>query len=321
LEALTSKTWHGWLGAGLFALALAGSLAGVPWLQRWFYQFAWWGYICVADACIQKKSGNSLIMDRQATMALLCLVSAAFWFGWEMVNLRLQDWFYVGVPYRLWERWLGAFVAYATVLPGVFETYELLRVLGLRWGQGVRPIPATRAWYPWFLGVGAIMLLLPMAYPYVFFPLVWGALVFLLEPLNHFYGVSSLMRRWEQGDLSPFLGLLLAGLVCGGFWESWNWLAGARWEYHLPYLSQPRIFAMPLAGYLGFPPFAVECYVFFASISILRGGRGWEAADYQRRLFRPIPGWLGWLLVLGAVAYGLWMCSMIDAYLVKGWAP
>jgi len=319
LKSGSSKTWHAWLGVGLFAFALAGSLSGVGWIRVWFYQFAWWGYICIADACIQNKSKNSLIINRWPTFVLLCLVSAVFWFGWEMVNLRLQNWFYIGVPPRLWERWLSAWVAYATVLPGIFETYELMRAYVPAWGRRVRPIPATRAWYPWFLGVGALMLVLPMAYPKLFFPLVWGSLVFLLEPLNHFYGVSSLMRRWERGDLSPFVRLLLAGLVCGIFWESWNWLAGARWTYNIPYLNEPKLFAMPLAGYLGFAPFAVECYVFFASISILRGGRGWESTDYRRRRFHAIPAALGWLLILGGLAYGLWMCSMIDAHLVKGW--
>ena len=302
------------------AMAVAGSLAEVAWLQVWFYQIMWWGYICITDACIQHKSKNSLIINRGPTLALLCLASAAFWFGWEMVNLRLQNWLYVGVPPCRTERWISASVAYATVLPGIFETYELLKVYGLSWGSRVRPIPATRAWYPWFWGVGALMLIFPMAYPTVFFPLVWGSLVFLLEPLNHFYGVPSLMRDWERGDLSVFTRLLVTGMICGIFWESWNWLAGARWEYHIPYLSEPKIFAMPLAGYLGFAPFAVECYVFFASLSILRGGRGWEAEDYGQCFFRPIPVWLGWLLALGSVAYGLWMCSLIDQYLVKGWA-
>ncbi|MCF8034187.1 MAG: hypothetical protein K9K66_15945 [Desulfarculaceae bacterium] len=319
MKPLASKTCHGWFGVGLFAFALAGSLAGVEWIRVWFYQMAWWGYIFLADALVRRKAKNSLIIDRFPTFLLMCLASAAFWFGWEMINLRLQDWFYVGVPPRLAERWAGAFIAYATVLPGILETYELLRVHGFRWGAKVRPIPATRAWYPYFVGAGALMLILPMVWPKVFFPLVWGALVFLLEPLNHFYGVPSLMRRWERGDLSPFLGLLMAGLICGAFWESWNWLAGARWVYNIPYLAEPKIFEMPLAGYLGFPPFAVECYVFFASLGILRGGRGWEAHDYARRLFKPAPAWLGWLLALGAVAFGLWMCAMIDAHLVKGW--
>ena len=117
------------------------------------------------------------------------------------------------------------------------------------------------------------------------------------------------------------LRLLAAGLICGVFWESWNWLAEARWVYNIPYLNRPRLFAMPLAGYLGFPPFAVECYVFYATLSLLWGGRGWEADDYARAVRPPAPVWLRWLLGLGAVAFSLWMCRMIDLHIVKGWLP
>lgn len=321
MARFSHKARHFWLGAGLFALAVSGSLAGIAWIRISFYQLAWWGYVCMVDAGIQRIQGNSLLVNRRRVFWSMCLVSATFWFGWELVNLRLENWFYLGVPPQIWHRWPGTFVAFATVLPGIFVTYELLGLWGLHWGRGVRPIPPTRAWYPWFWGVGAIMLILPMAWPKVFFPLVWGALVFLLEPINHRLGVKSLMRSWERGDLSPFVRLLAAGLVCGVCWESWNWLAGARWTYNIPLFSQFKIFAMPLAGYLGFPPFAVECYVFYATVSLLWGGRGWELDDYQSALRPPAPAWLRWLLGLGAVAFGLWMCSMIDLYLVKGWLP
>lgn len=313
------KTWYGWLGLLSFGLAVWGSLAGWEWIRVWFYQIAWWSYILLADALVQHKAGNSLLVNRKATFWVLCLVSSAFWFGWEMVNLRLNNWYYQGLPPQIWLRWPGTFLAYATVLPGIFETYEILTIYGLRWGANIHPIKTTTVWYKRFFAVGILFLILPLAWPRVFFFVVWVSLIFLLEPLNHRFGVKSLMRFWEKGDLSPFVRLLLAGLICGVFWESWNWLAEARWIYNLPYLSEPRIFAMPLAGYLGFAPFAVESYVFFASISILRGGRGWEADDYKQTLRKPAPLWLRVSLGLGAVAYGLWMCRLIDLHLVKGW--
>ncbi len=313
------KTWHGLVGAGVLLGATALVLAGVGWARTWYYQLAWWGYILLVDAVVQARQGNSLLRDRRGAFWLMCFVSAFFWFGWELVNLRLHNWHYLGVPRQAWLRWPGAFIAYATVLPGVLETYELLGVLGVRWGSGVRPINPSGAWRPAFFAAGIIMMALPLIWPRLFFPLVWGSLVFLLEPINHRWGARSLMRSWEQGDLSPFVRLLLAGLVCGLLWESWNWLAGARWEYTIPYLNEPRLFAMPLAGFGGFPPFAVECYVFMASLSLLRGGRGWEADDYQRALRRPVPWWLGWALGLAALGFDLWMLAQIDRHLVKSW--
>jgi hypothetical protein len=76
---------------------------------------------------------------------------------------------------------------------------------------------------------------------------------------------------------------------------------------------------MPLAGYGGFPPFAVECYVFFASVSLLRGGRGWEAEDHARAPLPRPPAWAVWALIALAVAFDLWMLAMIDRHLVTGW--
>ena len=57
--------------------------------------------------------------------------------------------------------------------------------------------------------------------------------------------------------------LLLSGLICGILWEFWNFWAGAKWVYSIPYLNGFRVFEMPLAGFLGFPPFALICYLMY----------------------------------------------------------
>jgi hypothetical protein len=52
-----------------------------------------------------------------------------------------------------------------------------------------------------------------------------------------------------------------AALVCGFFWEMWNYGSLAHWEYAVPYVGQFRIFEMPLLGYAGYLPFGIECAV------------------------------------------------------------
>jgi hypothetical protein len=50
-----------------------------------------------------------------------------------------------------------------------------------------------------------------------------------------------------------------AALVCGFFWEMWNWGSLARWEYSIPHVDRFRVFEMPLLGYAGYLPFGIEC--------------------------------------------------------------
>lgn len=296
------------------------SLAEVQWVRTWFYQLAWWSYILVIDALVQWRTGNSLIVDRTRTFLVMAFASAAFWFGWELVNLRVANWHYVSLPREIWLRWPGTFVAYATVLPGVLGTYELLTVLGMRIGSRVKPIASGTSWYGWFIAVGLAMFALPMIWPRLFFPLIWIGMIFLLEPLNHRFGLPSLMRDWQKGDLSPFVRLLFAGLITGLVWESWNFLSDARWVYTIPYLAEPKLFAMPLAGFGGFPPFAVECFVFMSALGILRAGRGWQANDHARATLPALPAWALWAIALAAIAFDIIALLLIDAHLVKGWS-
>jgi hypothetical protein len=53
------------------------------------------------------------------------------------------------------------------------------------------------------------------------------------------------------------------GIVCGLLWECWNYWAHTKWVYTVPVPPHVKLFEMPLAGYLGFPAFAVECFVMY----------------------------------------------------------
>ena len=57
--------------------------------------------------------------------------------------------------------------------------------------------------------------------------------------------------------------MFLAGLVCGLLWEFWNFWATSKWHYNVPYLGHVKIFEMPILGFLGFMPFAVESYAIY----------------------------------------------------------
>ncbi len=277
-------TIHGIIGLGILIVAEVMMFRGVEPFVSWFYCFAWWSYILIADSIIYRIKGNSLLMNRTKEFLLLLPWSIAVWLFFELVNLALKNWYYINIPRNTTMRWIGYMVAYSTVLPGIFETMELLESLGFYRGLSVPAIPESRKWYIPFWIVGAVFLVLPIILPKYCFPLIWGSFVFLLEPINHRFGGKSLMRDWERGNPSKFLLLLTAGLACGLFWEFWNFWARSKWVYTVPFFDELKGFEMPFLGFLGFPPFAVECYVIYNFISLFRHKRGWERDQYGLNL-------------------------------------
>ncbi|MBF0529858.1 MAG: hypothetical protein HQK55_11435, partial [Deltaproteobacteria bacterium] len=191
------------------------------------------------------------------------------------MNVYMLNWRYVGITPDPWLRWPGYFIAYSTVLPGIFETTELLQSLGLFKNLRLRPRSSSSGWYFIFIAIGFFFLFAPMFWPQYFFPLIWGAFLFLLEPILHARGGRSLMRDWERGEPRMFLLLLTSGLICGLLWEFWNFWAESKWVYSVPYVGWLKVFEMPILGFGGFPPFAVELYVMTNFVALFRGGRSW----------------------------------------------
>jgi len=212
---------------------------------------------------------------------LMIFWSIVIWTFFEAVNLTMQNWYYSNVVPSLIIRWLCYGVAFATVLPGLFETTELLESLELFKNSSVKPITVTTALQAGFVSIGIAFLLGVLFYPRYCFPLVWGSIIFLFEPINYRWSDKSLLKDWERGTARKFYLLLTAGLICGILWEFWNFWAATKWIYTVPFFEDLKIFEMPLLGFLGFPPFAVECYVVYNFISIFRYQRGWEEDNYR----------------------------------------
>ena len=60
---------------------------------------------------------------------------------------------------------------------------------------------------------------------------------------------------------------MAGGFACGALWEFWNYWAGSKWIYSVPFFQNWKIFEMPLLGFLGFPPFALECWILYHLLS------------------------------------------------------
>ncbi|MGH9479272.1 MAG: hypothetical protein ACRD1A_08585 [Terriglobales bacterium] len=254
--------WYGgWALAALAACALMLALR-VAWVATFFTALMWTAYIAAVDAAVYRLRGDSLLR-RPGALAAMALLSVPLWLIFEAYNLRLANWRYVGVPARFWLFAVGATWAFATILPGIFETADLIHTAWTsRWRW---PRWRSRGW-PW-MAAGAALLAVPLVAPAAWAPylfaLVWAGFIFLLDPVNRACGWPALLADLEQGAAGRIAALLLAGAACGFLWEFWNYWAAARWEYVFPILHRYRIFAMPAPGFLGFPPFALECFVLY----------------------------------------------------------
>ena len=115
-----------------------------------------------------------------------------------------------------------------------------------------------------FIGLGVVGVIWPLIYPSAWLaPVIWLSFIFLVDPINALRGWPSIAGDLSRGDWRRLWSLLAAGLVCGFLWEFFNYWAIAKWTYTVPYLGNVKIFEMPVLGFLGFPPFAVECWVIY----------------------------------------------------------
>jgi hypothetical protein len=268
----------------IWALAFPGAVWGVELFTDWLYFFAWWPLIFFLDGILFLAKGESWLWDKTGEFLRLAGWSVTVWLVFEVFNFFLHNWRYVGIEARLWLRWPGYALAFATVLPGIFLAAQVLAARGVFQRSTGKP-HNLNAWQPIFLMAGVACLVLPFVFPRYAFPLIWLTFIFLLDPFCDLLAGDSLTRRWLAGERQKHFCLLTAGLLCGLWWEVWNYPAISKWVYTLPILNFGKIFEMPVLGYLGFPPFALECAILYNFLVIVD----------QRSLTSPRRRLLAWL--------------------------
>jgi len=248
------------IGLGLIVFSVVLLALSVPFMKHWFYTFAWWSFILFLDGLNYRLQGDSLLARSVKKFFLLAFYSISFWCFFEICDLRLQNWSYPRFACGAARTLAGLFLSYATVIPALKELeifwYGFLKGKAL----ALFRLRASRDLLISFYVSGAACLVLSLVWPRLFFPLIWLAFAFLLEPLNYSQKNPSLLAEVEEGKWDRFWSVVLAGLTAGFFWEFWNFWAGSHWEYYLPYLNFGRIFKMPVLGYTGFMPFALEAF-------------------------------------------------------------
>jgi predicted flap endonuclease-1-like 5' DNA nuclease len=234
--------------------------ADVPPVPTWFYVFAWYPTLLILDQAVVLLGGASLL-DAPRRLAAMLWWSAVIWFLFEALNFRLQNWYYVFLPAARAERWIGITVSLATVVPAVLLPERVLDRLGAWRGLRARPFALDGRRLRLAFAAGWATLAAVLAVPRYLYPLTWGAVWLVAEPLlARADPARSLFADMARGSWGRIARLMAGGLFAGVLWEAFNALARGRWIYTVPFLERLKIFEMPPVGFLGFPFFALEVW-------------------------------------------------------------
>ncbi len=256
--------WYGLLGILLIILVQLNFFFRIEPLASWYFPIIWTGYILTLDALVYKLKSNSLIASRFGTFIGMLLISALFWWIFEFVNISIQNWVYSGTQTLGMHKNLFGTLSFATILPALFETTELIRAINLFNKKKIKKqYHITKTLIHTMTGIGIISFLLPLFFPAFTFPLIWLSFFFLLDPINYLHRQPSIIQHLKDRKLVIPLSLLLAGIILGLLWEFWNYHAVVKWTYTIPFVGFFKIFEMPILGYLGYFPFSFELYTMY----------------------------------------------------------
>jgi hypothetical protein len=226
----------------------------------------WLGYIGIVNALTYARSGQCMLTQRPKHLLKLFIVSAVFWWYFEYLNRYVQNWYYIGIDGLSTAQYvLFATLPFATVLPAVIGTYELLETFP-RLNAGLKNYTQVEIDNPKMtaltvLMVASLSLLGIGIYPDYLYPFLWLSPLFILTSMQRLAGMETIFTPLRRGNWSRIFLLAVSALICGFFWEMWNYFSYAKWIYSIPFVQKFHVFEMPLIGYAGYLSFGLECGV------------------------------------------------------------
>jgi hypothetical protein len=240
-------------GAIICGIGLAAMAGLIPALVDYTYPIVWWGLLPIVDAYNHRRRGLSLWRGRARQFLLITIpISVLFWLLFEALNLAAPQWRYKGGIDNLHAQVFFGFIAFATVIPIMVESYWLVG------GSFCLPESLSTAFRRWrvaAIAIGLILAAIPFFNSVFWFNQgMWLAPGLVLLPFAKSPACGG-TRRFA-------IALVASGLIAGFFWEMLNYWARTHWEY-LILPTAPHLFQMPLLGYTGFIPFALTSMIVY----------------------------------------------------------
>jgi hypothetical protein len=268
-------------------------LATVSWFLawtrfQWFEPFQaytflplWLGFILSVNLLTYTRTGICLLINRPRFFLALFPLSSLFWWFFEYLNRFVQNWHYLGVEnFSSGEYVLHASLCFSTVLPAVQSTEEYLASFSRlaaplkNWRPVIIQKPAIWGWL--LLALAGPSLAGISIYPDYLFPMLWMAPFLVITGVQVICGEETIFRDLPNGDWRAIWLPALAALICGFFWEMWNFKSLAHWQYSVPYVQRFHIFEMPILGYAGYLPFGLGCMVVSRMLDRVMGSEAYR---------------------------------------------
>ncbi|MGR3178517.1 MAG: hypothetical protein ACUZ8E_10715 [Candidatus Anammoxibacter sp.] len=265
---------YGWVGIGL--VLFAETTLFLHWrgfefvhgLSAWTTPFCWAGYLLFIDSVIYRIKGHSLIYNRRKEFFVQLPLSILFWVIFEVYNFHLHNWEYIGLPQNNLVLCIGMAIAFATIMPGLFLTSELIETLNVFDKFKIAKLKVDNRIVYGSIVIGFLFIMFPLllkgSIAKYLFGLVWTGFLLIFDPIVYASKGDSLLKDLEDGKLNRILSLFSGGLVCGLLWEFWNYWSATKWVYTAPFTHDIKIFEMPIIGFIGFAPFAWEYFAFYS---------------------------------------------------------
>ncbi len=259
----------GWIGVILLVISWILAWTRFEWFkpcQLYTFTPLWFSYILIVNALTYRRTSKCMITHRPWYFISLFLISTFFWWYFEYLNRFVQNWHYINIEGISGLQYFSlASLSFSTVLPAVLGTYELLdsfTIFGANFNSFKKinlPRPKLLASLA-FLFFSACLALIGI-FPDYLYPFLWVSPLFIIISYRIMYSRDIPFPELKQGNWRRFVLLSLSALICGVFWELWNYYSFAKWVYSVPFVNRFHVFEMPILGFAGYLPFGLECAV------------------------------------------------------------
>ncbi len=228
--------------------------------EKFHFIIIWIGYILFADYLVFKIKGKSWINNNSFAIIGMFIISIPFWKMFEYINIRVNNWKYIGVEYFGAYNDLFAVLAFSTVVPAFFIT---LSFFTKDFSSSLPKDKMSKGGFVFTILLGILMFIGLLVFPKYLFAIEWIFIFLIIDGINFRNKRESVLYMFKTKKWKLINQIIFSSLIMGFLWEFWNYWATTKWIYIVPFVDHFKIFEMPILGYLGYIPFGFSIFAYY----------------------------------------------------------